>query len=350
MTGTNPASRPPAPPAPSSAAAAVPAVARGSDRRWIPALAVAWAVLATGGAAVFGQGTPPAAPAPAAASAPAAAGEAEVIAAVRKAAAGYAAAFNARDAAALAAEWTEGAELDEGGLVIKGREAIVASLVRWRSLHPDAKLAIDVTGVQPLGATAARVQGTLSFTPRAGAEPAVSRFDSLRVLDGGGWRIAESRVVPTPRAALADLGWMVGTWRADAGPGGTIDATYEKALDGHAIVGRIRIARKDGTKLEALDLIHADDRTGRVRSILLDSAGARAEGEFSSDGTSFNRTLEGVPADPRLGSSVRWVQVIAPAGPDGLLVHAIDRTVDGRPVADREPVHFRRVNAAQPSR
>lgn len=297
-----------------------------------------------------GSAQPPQAPAAAAPAPAAAAKEAEVIAAVRKAAAGYAAAFNARDAAALAGEWTEGAELDEGGLVIKGREAIVASLVRWRSLHPDAKLAIDVSGVQPLGATAARVQGTLSFTPRGGAEATVSRFDSLRVLDGGAWRIAESRVVPTPRAALADLAWMVGSWRADAGNGGTIDATYEKSLGGHAIVGRITIARKDGTKLEALDLIHADDRTGRVRSLLLDSAGARAEGEFSSDGTAFNRTLEGTPADPSLGASVRWVQVIAPAGADGLLVHAIDRTVDGRPVPDREPLHFRRVNAAQPSR
>lgn len=314
------------------------------------AVALFFADAAVPAAPAFAQSTPAAAQSTAtAARGPVAAGtEAEVVSAVRKAAAGYAAAFNGRDTAALAGEWTEGAELAEGGLVIKGREAIVASLSRWLSLHPDAKLVIDVTGVQPLGGTAARVQGTLSFAPRAGAETTVSRFDSLRVLDGGAWRIAESRVVPTPRAALVDLAWMVGAWRADAG-GATIDATYEKSLGGHAIIGRITISRKDGTNLEALDVIHADDRTGRVRSILLDSAGARAEGEFSSDGTTFNRTLEGTPADPALGASVRWVQVIAPEGPDGLLVHAIDRTVDGRPVADREPLHFRRVTP-QPAR
>jgi len=44
------------------------------------------------------------------------------------------------------------------------------------------------------------------------------------------------------------------------------------------------------------------------------------------------------------------VQVLAPTGPDGLLVHAIDRTIDGRPAPDRAPLHFRRVAAAQPSR
>jgi len=272
---------------------------------------------------------------------------AAVIAAVRTAAAAYATAFNARDAQALAEQWTQGALLEEGTAAIKGRDAIVASLADWRAAHPEAVLAIAVSGVQPLGATAARVQGTLTFTTRPGAESRVSQFDSLRVLEGGVWRIAESRVVPTPRAALSDLGWMVGTWRStDVESGGAVDATYEKSLDGHAIIGRITITHKDGTKLESIDVIHADRATGLVRSLVVDSSGARAEGTFASDGTSFNRTFVGTPADPALGDHVRWVQVLAPAGPDGLLVHAIDRTLDGRPVPDRAPVHFRRVGPA----
>jgi ketosteroid isomerase-like protein len=274
-----------------------------------------------------------------------------VIAAVRTAATAYAAAYNARDVRALAEQWTAGAELAEGVVSIKGREAIVASLADMRTAHPESSLAITVAGVQPLGTTAARVQGALAFTPRPGAEPRVSHFDSLRVLDGGTWRIAESRVVPTSRAALADLAWMVGAWRAaDAATGGTVDATYERSLDGHALVGRITVTRKDGPKLEALDVITADRATGLVRSLLVDSAGARAEGTFATDGTTFNRTLEGTPADPALGDRVRWVQVLAPTGPDGLLVHAIDRTIDGRPAPDLAPLHFRRVAAAQPSR
>jgi hypothetical protein len=272
---------------------------------------------------------------------------AAVIAAVRAAAVAYATAFNARDGRALAEQWTQGALLEEGTAAIKGRDAILASLADWRTAHPEATLAIGVSGVQPLGATAARVQGTLTFTSRPGAESRVSHFDSLRVLEGGVWRIAESRVVPTPRAALSDLGWMVGTWRStDAESGVTVDATYEKSLEGHAIIGRITITRKDGTTLESLDLIHADRATGLVRSLVVDSSGARAEGMFASDGTSFNRTFVGTPADPALGDHVRWVQVLAPAGPDGLLVHAIDRTVDGRSVPDRAPVHFRRVGPA----
>ena len=168
-------------------------------------------------------------------------------------------------------------ELTEGRGVLKGREAIVTSLKQWRSMHPKAAVKSDVTDVEPLGEGVARVRGTLAFTRQADEEPAVSRFDSLRVLENGVWRIAESRVVPTPRAALTDLAWMVGTWQAtDAKTGTTIDATYEKSLGGHAIVGRVKVKRKDGTTIESIDVIHPDRLTGRVRSWSFDSTGAHA--------------------------------------------------------------------------
>jgi hypothetical protein len=211
-------------------------------------------------------------------------------------------------------------------------------------MHPKSALKIDVTDMQPLGEGVARVQGTLTFTKQAGAEPVVSRFDTLRVLENGMWRIAESRVVPGPRAALADLAWMIGTWQStDAKTGSTIDATYEKSLDGHALVGRIKVKRKDGSTVDSLDVIHTDRLTGRVRSWNFDSTGARAEGVFSSDGTSFERRLVGTPADPSLGSRAEWVQVVTPLGRDMLLWHSIERTIDGRAEPDTEPVHLRRI-------
>ncbi|MFZ4638294.1 MAG: YybH family protein [Pirellulales bacterium] len=283
-------------------------------------------------------------PAAAPAAATAATAATGIIAAVRRAADAYATAFNAGDDKALGDQWTLGAELAEGGTLLKGRDAIVASLKQWRQVHPQSALKIEVTDMQPLGESVARVQGTLTFTKQPGAEPVISRFNTLRVLENGTWRIAESRVVPTPRAALADLAWMIGTWQStDAKTGSTIDATYEKSLDGHALVGRIKLKRKDGSIVESLDVIHADRGTGRVRSWNFDSTGARAEGVFSSDGTSFERKLVGTPADPALGSRAEWVQVLTPLGRDMLLWHSIERTIDGRAEPDAEPVHLRRI-------
>jgi len=268
----------------------------------------------------------------------------DVIAAVRRAADAYAAAFNAGDDKAIGDQWTLGAELEEGGGMLKGRDAIVASLKQWRASHPKATLKIEVTDVQTLGEGIARVQGTLSFTGQSDAEPAVSRFDSLRVLEQGSWRIAESRVVPTPRTALADLSWMLGTWQStDAKTGTTIDATYEKSLEGNALVGRIKVKQKDGATVESLDVIHADRLTGQVRSCSFDSTGARAEGTFTSDGTSFERKMVGTPGNPDLGNRAEWMQVLSPLGRDMLLWHSIERTIDGHAQPDTEPVHLRRI-------
>jgi len=268
----------------------------------------------------------------------------DVIAAVRRAADAYAAAFNAGDDKAIGDQWTLGAELEEGGNILKGRDAIVASLKQWRATDPKAAMKIEVTDVQTLGEGVARVQGTLSFTGQANAEPAVSRFDSLRVLEQGNWRIAESRVVPTPRTALADLAWILGTWQStDAMTGTTIDATYEKSLEGNALVGRIKVKRKDGSTVESLDVIHADRLTGQVRSCSFDSTGARAEGTFTSDGTSFERKMVGTPGNPDLGNRAEWMQVLSPLGRDMLLWHSIERTIDGHAQPDTEPVHLRRI-------
>lgn len=321
-------------------------------RRLVPA-ALALSSLACGGllalpnaarAEPAAPATPAVTPAPAPPAAPAAASAAGIIAAVREAAADYARAFNAGDQKSLADHWTIGAELDEAGESLKGRDAIVAAILRLRSLSPQAKLAAEVTDVQPLGESVARVQGTLAFTRQPGEEPVVSRFDSLRVLEGGRWRIAESRVVPSARAALADLAWMLGRWQSsDAKSGTSVDATYEKVLGGHAIVGRIKTVKKDGSTVEAMDVIQADRRTGRVRSWTLDSTGSHAEGEFVTDGTSFNRSLVAAPGDPRVGDQAEWVQVLTPLGRDLVLWHSIERTLDGRPLPDTDPIHLRRV-------
>jgi uncharacterized protein (TIGR02246 family) len=270
--------------------------------------------------------------------------DAAVVTALRQAAESYAAAFNTGDEKAIGDHWTAGAQLYEAGDLVEGRDAIVAALVGLKKLYPQATLEVDVTDVKPLGDEIARVRGTLSFTRKPGDEPAVSRFESLRVSEGGRWKIAQSLVVPSTRSALADLGWMIGHWKSsDEKSGASVDATYERSLGGHAIVGKIKTVRKDGSTVESLDVIQADRRTGTVRSWTLDSNGLHAEGVFSTDGTSFNRSLAAAPADPAVGDLAEWVQVLTPLGPDLVLWHAIERTLDGRPLPDTEPVHLRRV-------
>jgi len=262
---------------------------------------------------------------------------------VRKASAAYVEAYNTRDYAALAAQWATQAELVEGNTRIVGREAIVASIRGWLERHPQAKLAITVTGVEQVAGPLARVRGSLAFTKRPGEKPVASPFVSLRVLEDGVWRVAESIVAPNHAAALEELGWLVGTWQAtDAKAGTTVEMRYEKAAGGEALVGRTITRPNQGDVIESLDVIHVDRATGAVRSWLFDSTGARAEGVFSADGASFNRSFTGIPAGGTGSGSTAWTQVLVPGGEGRFTLHSIERSIDGRHLPDKPPLHFKR--------
>lgn len=258
-----------------------------------------------------------------------------------QASAAYAKAYNDRDYAALADQWTEAATLVEGGSRVSGRDQIVASIRGWIEKHDRASIAIDVERVTLLASAVARVDGVVRFTPAQGEDPIVSRFTSLRVLDGGVWRAAESFVAPSHAAALRDLGWLVGTWRAtDEASGMTVDLKFEKAAGGFALVGRTTTRRKSGEVTESIEVIHADRDDGRICTAIVDSTGAHAEGVIEGDGTSFNRILAGAPGDDVPGSRVQWVQTVTPGGEGRFTLHSIERSIDGRPVADGKPLDF----------
>ncbi len=267
-----------------------------------------------------------------------------VVTAVKAEASGYVRAFNERDYKALAAQWTARAELVEGGSRVEGRERIVQSIRGWLERHSQATLEIAVSDVDLLAAPLARVTGVMRFTRKPGEKPVESRFASLRVLDEGAWRIAESIVAPNHAAALDDLEWILGTWHAsDPQAGTTVETTFERALGGYAIVGRTKIRPKNGGPIETLEIVHADRASGTVRSWTFDSTGARAEGVLESEGTTLNQAMVGTPSAAVAGSVVRWERVIAPAGDGRFTLHAIDRSIDGLPLPDGAPLHFRRV-------
>ena len=270
-------------------------------------------------------------------------------AAIRAAAAAYADAFNRGDFAALADQWTQRAELTEGGNRLTGRDAIIASLRAWRARHPQATLTIAVGDVESVARPVVRVSGEMKFLVKPGAAPVRSRFTSLRVLEDGVWRLADSVVEPEHAAALDDLDWMIGTWQADLGGKATIEITYDKVLDGHCILGRTRISPQipaggpAAKSLDVIEVIHADRDAGVVRTWVFDSTGARAEGTLESDGTAWHKSMTGMPAEGRGGHVAHWAQVIAPTGEGRCTTHAIERSIDGVALPDAEPVHFRKV-------
>ena len=270
--------------------------------------------------------------------------EADVVAA----SAAYVEAFNARDFVALGQQWIERAELVEGGSRVAGREAIVDSIQGWLERHPQARLEIDVESVELLADNLARVSGTMHFRRHDADRPVRSRFESLRTLDGGSWRLVESTVAPAHAAALDDLEWLVGQWRAeDAAAGRVVETVFERQLGGFLLVGStVTRSQADGADAEAVrsvTMIAADRAAGVVRSWVFDSTGAQAAGVVTFDGMTLEQSLAGTPSDAVAGERVEWVQVIVPAGEGRFTLQSIERSIDGEQVPDAAPLHFRRI-------
>lgn len=264
---------------------------------------------------------------------------------IRQADQAYAKARNVRDYKALAEQWTADAELTEEGRTLRGRDAIVAFTKEFQRTHPAHQMKVEVERVKSLSPTVAKVTGTIrmveSDQPRARWYSA--RFESLRVKEEGGWKIASCTVERVPDASLQDLDWLTGTWRAaDKATGQTVEARFEKAQGGKLLVGRFSTTGADGKPVEVLQILQADQRGGVIRCWLFESTGGRAEGVIEHDGATFNTVLTGVPPAAHLGDRAESVQVLTPTGPDAFTWHVIERVIDGTRMPDQKPLLFRR--------
>lgn len=270
------------------------------------------------------------------------AADADAEAALQAAATDYAEAFNSGDMKALAAQWAEQAALVEDGVELVGRDEIMAAIEASRSQFPKMKMNIDVTEIRFITSNLANVSGVLRLAAMEGGPEVRAEFSSLRVLVGGEWILAESVVMSEPQASLSNVDWMEGRWEGVTAGGEAIRIDVTSDLDSKAVVSRITIGPADDPLVTAIDVIHADARSGSLRSWTFDSTGARAEGLLMSDGTTFNRVVEGIPAPGSGASESGWVQVITPLDQNRLALQSIERTLDGEPLPDTDVIILKR--------
>src|SRR5262249_42648765 len=106
----------------------------------------------------------------------------------------YTKAFNAADAKAAAALWTEEGEyVGADGNVERGRVAIEKSLAEFFKAHPKAAAEIEVESVQVLGRGTASVKGTVRLKVPGDDAVTESHYTALHVLEDGKWHAASVR-------------------------------------------------------------------------------------------------------------------------------------------------------------
>ena len=126
-------------------------------------------------------------------------------------------AYDAGDANAVAALYTEDAELmDEFGDVVEGRAALHDFYARMFQERPGTKITVVMTSLRFLGPDVAKEIGQTQVTPSGGEPTSVCRYTVLYVKQKGNWLYSSVREEHTTDVAHHDrlkaLEWLVGDW------------------------------------------------------------------------------------------------------------------------------------------
>src|SRR5262245_18305248 len=126
-------------------------------------------------------------------------------------------AFNNRDAAAVAANWTaEGEYIRNDGEPIRGRAEVQKGYAEFfKTLKGKPKLEIQTDGLRFTSADTAVLEVTLRLKNEEGELIASSWRNTLLVREGGQWKIAITQEWDRDEGldvSLNELEWLIGTW------------------------------------------------------------------------------------------------------------------------------------------
>jgi uncharacterized protein (TIGR02246 family) len=301
---------------------------------------VGWLSTHIGGPAAQAQQNPADPAAPGAAQPPA---KAEAEAGIKVSTAEYVKAFNAADAKAVSALWTEGGEFtDIDGSVVRGRADLEKMYAETFKTSPKGKLEIQVESVRTLGKTLATSEGFIRFIPADGKEPEVTRYTALHAREGDGWLTASAREwVPDPAelVKLSDLDWLIGDWEAKRDDR-EVRTTYTWGDEKAFIQCRFKVTEKGQVVASGTEMIAKDPKTGQIRSWLFDRSGTLAEAAWTRDGKRWLVEIAGTTPD---GSELSAVNSLVPSGKDAFTWVSVDRSVAGQPLPNVAPLKVTRV-------
>lgn len=229
-------------------------------------------------------------------------------AAIRQTGDSYEKAYDAGDAQAIAAHFTEDAEyIDEQGNVHQGREAIEAAMTAYFAESPGCQIEIKIDSLRFISAGVAVEDGATTLTPKDGDEPITSRYTVVHVKTNGKWLAASVRDhAPKDRrqhrAQLQQLGWLRGDW-VDESDDAVVLFSCEAVDGGNFLLRKFIIQIAGQEAMSGTQRIGWDPLTGKLRTWIFDSEGGYGEGSWHRDGNRWVLKCTGVTADGQTASS-----------------------------------------------
>ncbi|MBC8128493.1 MAG: SgcJ/EcaC family oxidoreductase [Gloeobacteraceae cyanobacterium ES-bin-144] len=258
---------------------------------------------------------------------------------LQKASNDFVTAYNKKDAAAIAALFTEDGEMADvtGKELTSGREEIKA---RYEDVFADSSMAmaIEVSSVRLVAPNLAIEDGTAHITP-LGDEKAPPRSTTytavLTKTADGAWRIASTRDLKDVTDAagnLADLAEVIkGEWTSRTKDGVEFDLAFGWDASGKFLSGEMLSSVADAPPQPGTIRIAWDAGRESIVSWMFDAAGGSNFGIWTPTEDGWQIRSEGTTAD---GESRTATQKLSTDGKDTLIWKITDKVVDGETEPD----------------
>jgi uncharacterized protein (TIGR02246 family) len=243
--------------------------------------------------------------------------QAEDEAAIRKTVESYTAAFNKRDAKAVAAHWLpEAIYVDpDSRKQIVGRKAIEKHFAGEFAEVKGAKLTVAVESIRFISPHVALEQGRANVL-EPGKEPSKVRYSAIHVKRDGKWLLdrvtdEDDTLAPSNYEKLKELEWLVGHWvDNDDDDETTVEIACKWAKNQNFLVRTYTVTLRDQISVSGVQMIGWDPSAKQIRSWTFDSDGSFGEGFWTKKGKSwFIQTKETEP-DGRKSSALNILTFI----------------------------------------
>ncbi len=248
-------------------------------------------------------------------------------------------AFDAGDAKAISATFTEDAQIHDENGETKGRAAIESRFGDYFANTPKSKIEIKVNSLQFVSPDVI-IENGHSIIKGVEDESRVERtkYSVVYVRQNGKWlqscltdRASDGRSVPE---RLKELEWLVGDWVTESDQA-VVSTSVKWSDDQHYLLRDFTIMVDGKTAIKGTQRIGWDPAKKHIRSWLFDSKGGFSEGEWSHADKGWVIKTRGVSHD---GTSATATQMLVQVGKDHVRWSSFDRTEGDEAAPDLEEI------------
>lgn len=265
------------------------------------------------------------------------------LAAIRAGSKAFVAAFNKRDAKAVAACWTEDGEyIDDAGRRFAGRDAIEKGYAEFFADNPDVKIRLAIDSLRQVSPNAAIEDGHAVVEPTPAGADGVSQYTVVHAKVEGKWLMASVRdtwiEAPVEERTAADLEFLIGTWVAEERGVQTVSECRWVA-DGRFIQRRYTTTQLDGTKTSGVQMIGWNPLGGYVQSWDFSPEGGHAVGIWSPIEGGWQAKVQGTTGD---GISTAAVNRLMRLDGNAYVWQSVQRSLGEAALPDTDEVVIKR--------